>query len=77
MTRRIIETQINSWLSITIIQKPFSYISRKVFIQDGSDCSASYIGETARSAEVRKAEHIRYTKNGKIESLAVAEHVWN
>ena len=42
-----------------------------------SDCSASYIGETVRSAEVRKAEHIRHTKNGKIESSAVAEHVWN
>ena len=42
-----------------------------------SDCDASYIGETTRSLEIRRKEHLRHTKNGKVEASAVADHVWN
>ena len=41
------------------------------------DCTATYIGETTRSVQVRKKEHERHTNSGRIEESAVAEHVWD
>jgi GIY-YIG catalytic domain. len=40
------------------------------------DCDKIHIGKTKINLETRVKEHFRYIKNGEIEKLAIAAHVW-
>ena len=40
------------------------------------DCEKIYIRKTKRNLETRVKEHFRNIKNGEIEKLAIAAHVW-
>ena len=40
------------------------------------DCEKIYIGKPKRNLETRVKEHFRNIKNGEIEKLAIAAHVW-
>ena len=43
--------------------------------QISCDCDAVYIGETSRSLETRKREHIDAVKNFDLKKLALCQHV--
>ena len=50
-------------------------MSRLVYQISCSDCGAVYIGETGRSLETRRREHIDAVKNFDLKKSALCQHV--
>ena len=49
---------------------------KKLMLFTCTDCSWSYVGETGRSFETRKKEHLRNVKNF-AKNSNIATHAWN